>query len=86
MFSEDQLYILYSTEYAGYQFGSYIVSVAKIFSTYVNACLKLQYHSFQEFLSIMQQVSVSLAVAEMVSIWDLICEREPIRMKEILSR
>lgn len=68
-FSEDQLYIVFSSENAGYQMGFYLVSIHKHeLARAFHEPFSFQYHSFEEFISAMQQITLTLAVGEEVRV------------------
>lgn len=68
VFGSNQQYIAFLLENSGMQVGSYVVSSGRYPCWCgVNDQLSLQYHSFEEALSILRQVTISIAIAEEVS-------------------
>lgn len=71
VFGASQQYIAFLLENSGMQFGSYVVSIIELWVGAITrwSCFLLQYHSFDEALSILRQVTLSLAIAEEVGLY-----------------
>ena len=74
VFPQNQLYVVFAAENSGMQLGSYVVShppcqpiPPPLPSSHNLSFSPLQYHSFEEAISILTQVAATVAVGEAVS-------------------